>query len=290
MKTLLLVSAFCLWVVGCGPELPSTPMGDASPNADTVMTADVPASDRDTSSTNDAGAPTDHVTPVEAGTDAGSEMICIPSSLDGTHTRTCEGAALCQPARANPTCAGAMACDCNLQPSDMPAALCTAETMPSCTAAVSCSPGRNHCSIHLPTNVDYVPFPAAMLNPTPLGRGGLIRTLSTDEGWREIRSSMGDHLYSYLQPLYSNRGFVQICSRLPNDVNEIPPEMRGMFFCAECSGATCYWNRGALRRNAPSAEFTISDDACIIQFRLYIGGNAEPLYSLTDLSLSTLCN
>lgn len=289
MKTLLLVSAFCLWVVGCGPELPSTPMGDASPNADAVMTADVPTSDRDTSSTTDAGAPTDHVTPVEAGTDAGSAMICIPFGTMSPAER-CVGAAICQPNVLNPECAGAMACDCNLQPSDMPAALCTAETMPSCTAAVTCSPGRNHCSIHLPMNVDYVRFPEAMLNPTPLGRGGLIRTLSDRAGWREIRSSMGYHLYDYLQPLYSDRGFVQICHILPSGVNGIPESMWNMPYCAHCSGTTCYWNRGALRDRGPSVEITVSDDACILHVRYYTAGTSDPVLSFTDLSLSTRCN
>lgn len=277
----MLLCAFCLGVVGCGSELPSTPMMvDAGSNADVVTTNPDGAVDNDAVPVTDAGTPQDRVQPGDTGPPA---MICVPMLLDDTHSITCEGAAVCQPTYVNPTCAGAMTCDCNLQTSDMPAMLCTAETMPSCRAAVSCTVGRNHCSIHLPTAVDYAPFP--MLDPTPLGRGGLRRTLG--DGWISTDRRTEDHFAR--QALYNDRGFVQVCIHLPQ-ISIIPSSMQEMLACAACSGRTCYWNRGATRASAPSFEIELSDAACAYELRVYGAGSMNPGLTQTMVSLGTVCN
>ena len=236
--------------------------------------------------TNDAGAPDDRPTPVDAGTtDTGPVTICHPDVNANGTIRTCAGAPLCQPNDLNPTCAGAMACTCNLTAADMPTSLCTAETMPACMSAVSCTVGHNHCSINLPPSVDYAPF--TMLNPSPLGHGGLTRTILED--WRQINTASGtQNLHG--NSLYSSRGFVQICGRLTADIGAIPPELWGQGYCAECSGTTCYWNRGALRDRAPSIEISLSGDACGMEIRYYAAGVETPSQTISLVSLSNYCN
>ena len=194
------------------------------------------------------------------------------------------GAAVCQPNSLNPTCAGARSCACNFREEDMPAMLCTREMMPSCMSSVSCMPGRNRCSIHLPEGVAYAEF--AFLEARD-GRGGLRQTIR--EGWRRADLTTGSTTFNG-PSLFSSRGFIQLCGILPSDLDGIPANMAGEGFCADCSGTTCYWNRGPLRGQMPSVEISIGNYPCSLEIRYYAANQEQPMRVRAYNSLHSTCS
>lgn len=168
----------------------------------------------------------------------------------------------------------------------MPPTVCTPSTMPACTGAVSCSPGRNHCSVNLPTDVSLTAdnaFP--FLEPNGNGRGGLLRLIGS--GW----SSEDGHHELRLETANPNgRGFVEVCFRLPDD-RTIPEGMVNTQACAECVGRTCYWNR-RLANGVPGAEieFHVDSAACNFTLRLYGAGATTPGAEWRMIAISRLCS
>lgn len=286
MKKVMLV--FLMGVLGCGAEPPTTDRPDAGAMPDAPTMPDAPIGDDrvapppDAVVTPDVPVMPDDVPPTG---DAPAAAICRPSLEP---VQTCAGM-LCQPNPWNPTCAGASGCTCDLQASDMPETLCAPPgMMPACRAvAVSCSPGRNHCSVNLPEGVDYAEVPCLQANAE--GRGGLRNTIGT--GWRLETASSGQVRFSYPDEfIFSERGFFRICNGLPSEESGFPPEFAGRPFCAECAGMTCYWNRGALRNRAPSVEIGIGPLGCSLEFRYYLAGAATPEVVRRFNSLNTACN
>ena len=272
--------------LGCGAEPPmNTDRPDAGTTPDVQAMPDTPPGDDRVAPPPDmAVGPDVPVPPVDASpSDAPPAMVCRPTLEP---PETCSGQ-LCQPNAFNPTCAGASGCTCDMRAEDMPATLCTPERMPSCRKAqMSCSPGRNHCSINLPEGVDYAPVP--FLDPDRDGRGGLRRTLGAN--WRRADLSTGGVPLNG-STLFSPRGFVQVCSNLPQDLDGIPSEMAGQPFCAECAGMTCYWNRGALRERLPSVEITLASSGCQIEVRYFLSNETTAARVRTYNSLSEIaCN
>lgn len=284
LATFAFLCALMLGAVGCGGPVPVDPMTtpDTGPAPDAA-----PPGDRATppdAAVDTPVPPADRPTPGDApATDTGPDTmaeICRPTLEPPA--RDCMGAALCRPNFVNPTCAGAMACTCDLHPGDMPPMLCTEALMPTCLSLVSCAPGRNHCSIHLPEGVDYVPFRSL---EAVAGHGGLRQTVQA--GWisedRMVEASFQD------QPVIDSRGFVQVCLTLPRNPT-IPATMQGMTACAVCSGLTCYWNRGGIRAMAPSIEIRFREGACGYERRLFAPGAEAASQVLMMVSLSTACN
>ncbi len=277
------LKAFLLFVgaLGCGAEPPmNTDRPDAGTTPDVQMVQDVPSGDDRTAPTPDQPVPPPDAPPPPE--DRPLAMVCVAEPAPSTIN--CRGV-LCQPNSVSPVCEGASACDCNMRAEDMPATLCTPEAMPTCMSMVSCSPGRNHCSVNLPENVDYVRFP--YMEPDGDGRGGFQNTFMTS--WTRADAPSESVGFSG-SSLFSERGFVRFCSTLPRDIDGIPAGMIGQGYCAECSGTTCYWNRGALRERAPSIEITVSAQACTIEVRYYLAGNASPATTRTFNSLSDTCS
>lgn len=274
-KTALLASLFA-GLVACGGEAPTTDTPDTgidtTVDANTAVDAD---SGVQTSPDNGTVTPDGGVTP-----DAPATSVCIPSSSN----RTCSGFT-CRPAPANPTCEGADSCSCAMGESDMDPTICTAATMPSCNAAVTCSPGRNHCSVNLPDSIDFARF--TDFDPGSNSRGGLRETILTE--WRFTDRNAG----LQFTPLsgVSARGFVRTCFHLPANA-AVPSNLSGTEVCADCSGLTCYWNRGRMSNSLPSVEieFQAGNDACTFQFRLYAAGGNEPVLTNDLFSTNGVCN
>lgn len=282
MKKLGIV-LFLSGVFGCGAELPMNSDRPDAGTPDVQMDRDVPNVDDRTAPPPDA-QPDQPVPPPDAPPppeDRPPAMVCRPAL---SPPQTCEGQ-LCQPNEVRPTCEGASGCDCNMRAEDMPAMICTPQNMPTCMSMVSCSPGRNHCSINLPEDVNYMTVP--VLDPDRESkRGGLRRTLG--EGWRREDLASGSASFTR-GALFSAPGFVVICGRFPADLWTLPEEMRGQPFCAECANMTCYWNRGALRRQMPSVEIMIGQLGCSLEMRYYLTGGTSPELVHRYNSLSTFC-
>lgn len=277
------LKAFLLFVgaLGCGAEPPmNADRPDVGTTPDVQVVQDVPHGDDRIGPLPDQPVPPPDAPPPPE--DRPPAMVCVaepaPSTID------CRGV-LCQPNSVSPVCEGASGCDCNMRAKDMPATLCTPEAMPTCMSMVSCSPGRNHCSVNLPEGVDYAPVRA--FNPDG-ERGGLSRTLG--EGWRREDLPSGSATFARGGTFFSARGFVVVCGSFPEDLWSLPQEMRGQAFCAECTGMTCYWNRGTLRRQMPSVEIGIGELGCSLEMRYYLGGGTNPELVHRYNSLSTTCS
>ncbi len=280
-KMALLASLFA-GLVACGGEAPTTDTPDTG--IDTTVDAN-PTVDADsgvqTPPDNGTVTPDGGVTPDAPATPDTGAAVCIPSSSN----RTCSGL-VCRPAPANPTCEGADACSCAMSESEMDSTICTAATMPSCNAAVTCSPGRNHCSVNLPDEVDFARFTDLDANPTRNNRGGLRNTALA-----EWRSTDGNYSVMFLpQPIINARSFVQVCLHLPQELMASSGADR-IVACAECSGSTCYWNRGRMRNSLPSIQmrFLPDTDACGFELSLFTAGATTPMAVYEMISSSSVC-
>lgn len=285
-KMALLVSVFA-GLVACGGEAPTTDTPDTG--IDTTVDAHNPIVDADsgvqTPPDNGAVTPDGGVTPdVPASPDTGAGL-CIPTRVNATTVEMCTGLA-CRPAPANPTCEGAASCSCAMGESDMDPTICTAATMPSCNAAATCSPGRNHCSVNLPDEVDFARFTDLDANPAHNSRGGLRNTALT-----EWRSTEGNYSVMFLpRPIINARSFVQVCLYLPQELMASSGADR-IVACAECSGSTCHWNRGRMRNSLPSIQmrFLPDTDACGFELSLFTAGATTPMAVYEMISMSSVC-
>ena len=237
-----------------------------------------------------AGTPDDGPAIVtDGGTDASADLpVCERAGYDAGF---CGAGTTCVPNLYDPTCSRATACDCDMADAALDPLLCTVgSNLAACRAAVTCSPGHNHCSPHLPMGVEYAPVTS--LEPRN-GHGGLARLLTqtgTQTGYRRSDMTSGSTNF-YGGRVYNRSGFVEICHAFPSaeidPLDGIPPELAGQSYCAECAGSTCYWNRGSLMLNGPSVEITIGQDGCSIEVRIYINGSSTPARTRNYYSLSS---
>ncbi len=248
---------------------------------------DAPTSDRpmadltlpDISPVDDRSAQSSDV--ADAGADVPADLLtCERQGYDASY---CTGSVACVPNRYDPTCSRATTCSCNMEDPleymSFDSVLCAGANLAICRAAAMCTPGHNRCSPNLPDGVEYAPVVAFEPNG---GHGGL-RILLPDTrprtGWWTPDCSNPDgctkHFRGVSDIIYSNRGFLWLCSSLGS--KEMPVEFANHRFCAECSGATCYWNRGPLRERGPSVEISIMRDGCGLEVRYYAPGSEAPV-------------
>ncbi len=296
-RPVLQVLFFLMFFMGCGEPVPSSNDADAG----------TPTADRGGQTGSDTGMRADGGTMIG---DGGAPMVCraylrtLAERM--VEIATCRGT-LCQPNEEDPLCVHASSCTCG----DMTAAMrniCSGSTDASCQArleammrdgTVSCRPGHNRCSPHLPEGVENTRF---WLDPDlsghPLGSTPWIEarqrmTYGLNHGWRNFASTLPEFP---LRPLsgtcagapmliYDQNGFIVICLPAFDPMMGLP---EGTELLMTCVGRTCYWNRSSALRavsfsvevNWPRSRDTCFTEICGIRVRVWAPGATTPRFDI----------